>query len=311
MFNQEYKKEIIYNLIYGEIFNHPLCREELIKYSSLKVGENIEVFHHVLDELVEEGIINCENGFYYIFDHNNKVKRRQEGHRNAETLMPKALSKAQFINKFPYVEGVGISGSMSKGVLFDDGDIDFFVITKPNRLWIARTFLILYKKIVLGNSRKYFCVNYFVDTNNLEIQEKNKFTAMEITTLIPADGPYIHDFFKKNEWVKSFHANYTHVPDQISPKQKPLWSVFFTKTLNGRFGEWVDEQFMRITLKRWKRKFGTFEEDKFDLAMKTRKYISKHHPSDFQNKVLNKYRILLEDFKEQYSHQLSKNDLNL
>lgn len=311
MSTQELKKEIIYNLIYGEIFEHPLCKEELIKYSSCQIEDPSNLFDLTLQELVEDGMIKNEDGFYYVFDDKNKVKRRKEGSQKAEALMPKALRTAEFINKFPYVEGVGISGSMSKGVLHEDGDIDFFVITTPNRLWVARTLLILYKKIFLRNSRKYFCVNYFIDTNNLEIQEKNKFTAMEITTLIPASGVSLKDFFKENDWVKSFHANYDHVPSQLRKKRKPWWSRGWSKILNGKLGEWADERCMRMTLRRWKRKFGSFDHDKFDLTMKSRKYVSKHHPQDFQNKVLNKYELLVTEFKTQHSCQLSKSELEL
>ena len=93
---------------------------------------------------------------------------------------------------------MGISGSLSKGYYDDDGDIDFFIITSPKRLWIARTFLILYKKIFLLNSRKYFCVNYFISSNALEIEEKNIFTATELTTLLPMFGNgSFHKFYEK------------------------------------------------------------------------------------------------------------------
>ena len=68
----------------------------------------------------------------------------------AKNIYQKALTVSRLISKFPYVEGVGISGSLSKGYYDDDGDIDFFIITSPKRLWIARTFLILYKKLFLS-----------------------------------------------------------------------------------------------------------------------------------------------------------------
>ena len=68
----------------------------------------------------------------------------------AKEIMPKALKTSNFIAKFPYIECVSLSGALSKGYYDDDdGDFDFFIITKPNRLWIARTLLILYKKIFL------------------------------------------------------------------------------------------------------------------------------------------------------------------
>src|SRR4029453_8923510 len=93
------------------------------------------------------------------------------------------------IASFPYVRCVCISGSLSKKYFDDTTDIDFFVITKPGRLWVCRTFLILFKKLFLLNSKKYFCINYFIDSDNLEIPDQNIFTATELTTLIP-----MHDY---------------------------------------------------------------------------------------------------------------------
>ena len=84
----------------------------------------------------------------------------------------------------------------------EHSDLDFFIITKPNRLWIARMLLALYQKIVLLNSHKYFCVNYFVDEHHLAIEEKNLYTATELSTLIPLYGKeYYPQLMMANHWI--------------------------------------------------------------------------------------------------------------
>ena len=50
----------------------------------------------------------------------------------AADIQKKATKRARFISRFPYVEGVGISGSLSKGYYDDDGDIDFLLLQKPS-----------------------------------------------------------------------------------------------------------------------------------------------------------------------------------
>ena len=79
----------------------------------------------------------------------------------ANEIMPKAIKISRKIAKFPFVESVNLSGSLSKGYYDLEDDIDFFIITKPNRLWIARTLLILYKKVFLLNSKKHFIFEVF------------------------------------------------------------------------------------------------------------------------------------------------------
>ncbi len=303
------KKEIIINLLYAEVFSHPLKKEEIENYSPHKTtSKDLE---QAFDELVNGNVIKSKDDYYYVFEEGEKINKRLKGNDSADKMMPKAKKIARFIHKFPFVEGVGISGSLSKGVLHDDADFDFFIITKPNRLWVARTLLILYKKVFLLNSRKFFCVNYFIDTDNLEIEEKNRFTAMEIATLIPASGEIMQLFYSENEWIESYLCHQYDGEENITSLRKPILSKLITGSLKGKFGEWMDDKFMRMTFNRWQKKFGTFDSKKFDLTMKTRKYVSKHHPSDFQNKILVKHEELITAFKKEHIDELEKQNVSL
>jgi hypothetical protein len=130
-----------------------------------------------------------------------------------------------------------------------------------------------------------------VDTENLEIQDKNIFTATEIAYLIPVFGEDImHDFNKKNTWTEEYYTHFKH--DIRKEVQEPNFSIktFFEWLLNGRVGNKLDLYFMKITLKRWQKKFDHFDKEKFDLTLRSERGISKHHPRDFQNKVLEKWK---------------------
>jgi hypothetical protein len=178
---------------------------------------------------------------------------------------------------------------MSKGYMDQDADLDFFIITKSERLWIARTFLILYKKVFLLNSRKYFCINYLIDTEHLEIEEQNQFTATEVVTLINVYGQKEFDaFVESNDWAYKFYPN--SEPQKLSGKNgQTLLKKFNEWTMNGWLGAKLDSRFMKTTLNRWEKKFGTSMAEKdFELAFKTRTYVSKHHPGNFQRMVLEK-----------------------
>lgn len=305
MKDKSLESKIIESLLYSEIFDHPLSKHELINWIK---DDQLE---KQLEYLIDQNLIFKKDNFYYLFHSDLKFKNRIEGNKNAAKMLPKALRVGRFIGKFPFVEGVGVSGSLAKGVLLDDSDFDFFIITKPKRLWIARSLLILYKKIFLLNSRKYFCVNYFIDTDHLEIEEKNIFTANEISTLIAVNGQVFDAFFSNNKWVSEY-KNYTHNLEKRTVNQPKNWlSKSIEILLKGKFGEFIDKHFMSITIKRWKKKFGAFETDKFDLTMQSRRYISKHHPLDFQNKVLNRFQELKEKYILQHSDTLREKSIHL
>ena len=175
---------ILQTLAYFEVFSYPLTREEVWVFGQDPDLEASAVFD-ALQTLVDQGIIFQFGPFFQTQNQENWVQQRLDCNRRADEILPIAQQKAQFIGQFPFVRGVFISGSLSKHYMRPDSDVDFFIVTEPGRLWLARTLLVLYKKIFLLNSHKYFCVNYFVDTKHLEIAEKNLFTATESITLLP------------------------------------------------------------------------------------------------------------------------------
>ena len=81
--------------------------------------------------------------------------------------------------------------------------------------------------------------------------------------------------------------------------------------LKGTLGEWMDKKSMILTFKRWKKKFSSFDKSTFDLTMKTRPYISKHHPQDFQSHVLNRYSALKEQFETEKFELLKVTNVTL
>ena len=293
-------------ILYFSLFKYPLTEEEIFNFSKAESKEQIKLD---LIELVNDDIIYKIDDFYLTENNETLIKRRLEGNKMAKNIYQKALTVSRLISKFPYVEGVGISGSLSKGYYDDDGDIDFFIITSPKRLWIARTFLILYKKIFLLNSRKYFCVNYFISSNALEIEEKNIFTATELTTLLPMFGNgSFHKFYDKNKWVESYLPNKT-VTDGLSKLnlvKKPTVTKITEYFLDSKMGDWLDTVFLRITYHKWKIKFNHLEERQFNVAMKSTKNISKHHPLNFQRKVIDRLNNRYDELREKHNIHIAK-----
>ena len=155
--------------------------------------------------LINETIF-LHDDFYSL--HNNPLLayRRKEGNLRAKKLIPRAYAIGRFLYRFPFVRAIAISGSLSKDFADEKADIDFFIITKANRLWIARTMMHLFKKLTfITGHQHYFCMNYYVDEEALLIQDQNIFTAIEIRTLLPVCGGRQHDnFFEVNNWACKF-----------------------------------------------------------------------------------------------------------
>ncbi len=275
---------VLKTLLYFSIFKYPLTIEELFIFSDIASKKEMNT---QLNFLLEKGIIFKFERFYTDSNDMSLIKRRLEGNLMAEQIMPKAKKVAKLISKFPYVESVNISGSLSKGFYDKDGDIDFFIITKPNRLWVSRTFLILYKKILLLNSRKYFCVNYFISSNQLEISEKNRFTATELLTLIPLYGKNVfNSFIKENKWHNLYFPNAKDHNLSLIKETNKVWiTIAIEAVFNTKIGNFTDTFLRKMTLSKWKSKFSnTIKGNDFNIAMKSTKNVSKHHPQNFKKR---------------------------
>lgn len=287
-------KSIAKVLAYFDVFEHPLTLDEIVNLGDTYHPKSS--YKEKLEELINKNVCYNYQDFYSL---NPNIKDFVLKRKNKEFEAKKYFSKLPFfvslISKFPFVRGIAISGSLSKGVMHDDGDIDYFIVTAPERLWICRSFLVLFKKIFLLNSKKYFCVNYFVDENNLNIIDKNIFTAIEITYLLPVfNEDLIQKLKQENNWTNAYFPHFNHpikinIDSSKKKKNKGNELIFHSKLANH-----LDLWLMKLTFKRWRKKFSHFKDAKFELTMRTNRGISKHHPQDFQNKVLEKLNKKLE-----------------
>jgi len=206
------------------------------------------------------------------------------------------------------VRCVCISGSLSKGYMDKNSDVDYFIITAPGRLWLSRTLLVLFKKIFLFNSRKYFCVNYFIDEDSLEIPEKNLFTATELSYLLPVYNYELYSaLIMKNGWCREFYPNKRIVRHTMNiPYGKGRGKRLAEWLLGGWLGERLDTLCLKLTLKRWKKKFGYLPGEEFEINLRSRKNISKHHPQGFQFQVLRRFGEGQKLFEQESGMLLSK-----
>lgn len=290
----------IYSCIaYFDVFNYPVKPSQVLDYLNIKASQN--QVNLILNELIELKLISESNGFYCLKKGNfDFIAKRIDSEKRFNKKQRTIKRYATFISRFPFVESVCISGSCSKGLLEEEGDIDYFIITAPHKLWLCRSILIAFKKIFLFNSRKYFCINYLVDSNNLQIPDENIFVATEIKTLMPVSNKQqFETFLSVNSWTNDFLPNRSGY-DCSFLSRKPTRKYFFRLLeflLNGKLGDRLDKKCFELTLSSWQKKFPGFSKEEFDLNLRSRKNVSKHHPRGYQQKVLAELNKRLEKIK--------------
>jgi hypothetical protein len=294
---KDVRKHILHTLLYYDIFNYPLKADEIFQFLSTN---HIDVnFIDELTLLARNGLIYQFGEFFTLQNDNSIISRRTAGNAAAKKYLVLAKKKARLIAAFPFVRAVMASGSLSKGYMDEHSDLDFFIVTEPGRLWIARILLVMYKRLVLFNSHKYFCVNYFVDTQHLEIEEKNLFTATELATVIPLYGAeYYKRLYESNQWLKKFFPNHSpRSTEGVVTSKINLIKKLAERLINLMFAERLNNFFMTITLNRWKRIYQRdYSKSDFQVAFKTKSYASKNHPRHYQRKIMDLYEEKLKQF---------------
>jgi hypothetical protein len=291
------QQAILRTLLYYDIFKYPLNADEIHLFLGSKIVDRSS-FNAALSALKDCGAIYEFENFLSVNPDSSLVDRRKKGNKLAEKFLGMARKKATLISKFPFVRGVMASGSLSKGYVDERSDIDFFIVTVPNRLWIARTLLVLYKRVFLLNSHKYFCVNYFVDETHLGIEEKNLFTATELATVLPLYGSkQYYDLHDANYWLKNFFPNFKLRRTDEVPLASTSWKKRWLETFLNLFGNSFERFCHRITLQRWRKLYEqSYSSADFDIAFKSRPYASKNHPTNFQRVVMERYEDKLKHY---------------
>ena len=300
----EIKKNILATLAYFDVFNYPLTREEIGLFLPAKC-DTID-FYMAMSCLVGCRLIYRFDRFYTLKNDPYLVKRRNDGNRRAAEMIKTARKVGNILIRFPYVRGIAISGSLSKNYADAESDIDLFIVTAPNRMWVARTLMDFLKKLTfLVNREHYFCMNYYIDEQQLEIAEKNIYTATEVVTLIPIQGDTTFaDFFTANAWTRDYLPNHIMRISTAKPLSRlPLKSVI-EWLLNNRLGELLDNKLMKITASRWEKK--TREKRLNDhgvlLAMATGKHYAKPDPKNFQINLISRYETRIAQLLVENQH---------
>jgi hypothetical protein len=297
---EKLESSVLKILAYFSVFDFPLSTGEIRRF--LPPGSNDDCLEETLQQMIVDGLVYQLDKYYSLQNNHNLVRRKESGYTRAQELLPKAMKIGRFLCRFPYVRGIGISGSLSKMYAHEKADIDFFIITKANRLWVSRTIMHLFKKLTfLTGKQHYYCMNYFLDEKSLPLRDQNVYTAIETLTLIPVCGEGIGDFFLANGWVSEWFAGY---PLMIKAQQKTASRSWIKRAvewmLNNKFGNRLDTWLMNVTNRRWKKKEERrkLNYEGKEMSLLTGKHFAWSNPDSFQQKVIGLYHKRLAEIEK-------------
>lgn len=287
------ESSILKVLAWFDLFHYPLPLSEI--HFFLEQHCTQQELNAALQQLVEEQLVFYLDGFYSLQQNEQLAARRRAGNQRAKRLLTIAHRIGKILYHFPYVRGIGISGSLSKHFADEQSDIDFFIITSSNRLWIARTAMHLLKKLsYLAGRQHWFCMNYYIDEEALLIHEQNIFTATELITFMPVCGDEtVARFLQANNWTAAYYPHYTIKAPLYPDAGKGYLVKRWVETLfNGRLGSRLENYLMRLTTRRWKQKETNHQLNArgMRIGLSAGKHFSRPNPGYFQKNILEQFQ---------------------
>ena len=302
-------KQIIITLAYSDVFDYPLSLEEI--YLAINYPATKEEIKQELTHLVNKKFIflfdNQEDSktisWFSLQNNESIIIKRKIRNNNAKIFLERAKKISLTIGKMPFVRSVMISGSLSKNCIDDTSDIDYFIITAPEKVWIVHSLLVFYRKFFLKN-KKELCCNYTIDTLSLHIKHHSQYVATEITTVLPTFGQESYqDFIKNNDWIKNFFPHFILKENENKATDlklsfwKNLLKKSIEKSLNNSIGRQLNLFLMRRIEKRW-RKFhkdnSLFTEEVISLTPN----IAKGHGIRYHESIMKTFEEKIKQFEE-------------
>lgn len=180
------------------------------------------------------------------------VERRLSCAAVGAKLWQEAVRYGAWLSRFPFVRLVAVSGALAVDNAGRDADIDFFIMTEPDRLWLCRGLVI---GLVRWASRRgvTLCPNYFLSERALALSP-DLFAAHEIAQMVPFGDTAVYRRFRQvNRWTDHYLPNAGDAPRVVESATavRPAWT---------RAAEWVGRSSWGGWVERWERhrKIGRF-----------------------------------------------------
>lgn len=221
------EKAILKTLIYADIFDYPMKAWEIHKWLIGKKA-SLQQVAKALNRLRVKGNPSGSlrtsgervKDYYCLPGRSSLVKKRQQREKQSKRYLWKAKFFAWFLKIISTIKLIGISGGLAMNNADKSDDIDLFLVTSKNRIWLSRLLANLILDF-LGIRRKAkmkkdsvagkICINILVEEDMMEQTFKDLYVAHEVLqmkVLWQRDDGVYNKYLESNAWAFKFLPNW-------------------------------------------------------------------------------------------------------
>ncbi len=216
---QQVSSAILDLLAYFAVMHLKLDFDTLYSYLQIKTGELVA--RKQLRSLIRQGKVQYRDNLYSLKGQHYPSQKSMRAHQ--ATLLKKARRWTLLFRLVPSIKSVVVINSTAYGNVHSGSDIDLFIITTPNRIFLTKAFLMYFLKLIkqLENqqvSAGRFSLGMFLTTKGARLDKdmmkvNNPDLAPRMITGIPAYGADTwYGILKKDPYLQ------TKLPNYIWPK---------------------------------------------------------------------------------------------
>ncbi|MBI2594036.1 hypothetical protein HYW44_05345 [Candidatus Daviesbacteria bacterium] len=306
------EKAILKTLAYYDIFEFPLKAWEVHKWligpPSGRAGKSasLKQVEKKLKKLNQESrlsrgspkaarIMN-KGDYFFLTGKKGLVKERVRREKVSKRHYQTAKLISLLFKVIPWVKLVGVSGSLAMMGSREQDDIDIFIVTGKNRIWITRLFLIILTSLT-GIRRKRrekilsaagkVCINLILEEDNLAQRKKNIYLAHEVLQMhvLWQKEDLYSKFLHDNEWVFRYLPNWrTGVKSQNVKRKTQSYNA---NLKSNQIIDWFEGLAKRVQLKIMNGPSGSERIESGALYF---------HPEDKGKKILEEYKSRISKF---------------
>lgn len=208
-------RSILTTLTYFDMFDFPLTKEEITHFLHTPFPVPAKEIENALVSVSQKRIDS--QTFYFLPQREKVVRQRVERKKISDNKIRNAERIIKLLGFLPTILFIGISGSLAMKNGDMDSDIDLFIITTPQTVWITRLLVWIFLAVAFRRRKRgtkgkdTFCVNMLIARDALLFPKERQdiYTAHEIVQL----RPFINKkntyevFLNENIWIQKFLAN--------------------------------------------------------------------------------------------------------
>jgi hypothetical protein len=216
------EQAVVRTVAYADIFDYPLTGLEVHRYLE-GVSVTYEMFQTVLqsDRCSSLGLSRCDQ-YFVLAGREALIPIRRNRAAIARTLWPSALHYGGLLARLPFVRMVAVTGALAMDNVEPDADIDYLIVTEPERLWLCRALILILVKLAERRGI-VLCPNYFLSEQALQLREQHLFGAHELMQMVPLAGfPTYSRMIALNMWTRKFLPNAIEPPERAQQDKIPV-----------------------------------------------------------------------------------------